>query len=301
MRIHFLVLLLLCITTSSYAGYVPKCVNGLSQTIYGDALGKDCFDWSWAAGRKWDACDPVHSGKHSFSFTPTNWDGLYINLGHPINPTHDSHISFWVHGGGMAGQKMAVRLTKNKVALAREYPLYGANSVLVGCNDIRPTNWTQGVISLHDVDPISYDGIQFVAQGQNCSKPVFIDTVEVLLRCDSDPHVKTLPTCACPSESCVTIAVKETNNTWTQDNCEYTQYDVILKNVAGKAITRIDFVADKFDCRSDEDIWGVQNVAHGRWGIPTYMGGLTKGGEYKFGCVAKRGTAGFKVVYVEYS
>ncbi|EFA85606.1 hypothetical protein PPL_01389 [Heterostelium album PN500] len=294
-----LLLLLVIAVASIQLASAFRCADGLDQAIFRDSLHVTTRDWSWAGSRMFNCTTPVHSGTHSFSFVPRNYEGLYFNLQTPIDPSRHSMVSLWVHGGGVGNQKIYVRLTSNKVAVTRDYFLWGPQSILVNCSDVPASQWAQAVVNLDLLEPGFYDGIQILTHGQDLQARVYIDDVEVIKRCPSDPFKKTLPTSVCNAADCISVKVVETPTRWNQNGVEYQQYAVTFKNTSGKTFKKVEFEKGYFLPRDKKDIWGCQENPGDRWTLPNNMKDFPKGTEFTVGCVSQRGPVSFKVVYVE--
>eukprot|EP01132_Coremiostelium_polycephalum_P005581 gene5581-6947_t len=274
-----------------------RCNSGLDQYIYHDELHYNCHDWSWSDTRQYNVQKPVHSGTHSLSFIPKNYEGLYFNLQNPIDPTRISHISFWVHGGVTGNQKLFVRFTQNKVAVSQDFFLWGEASHLIGRKNIIPGEWTECIINLDLLKPGIYDGIQILTMGSEEQGRVFIDDIDVWRRCSSEPFVVepgTVPggKVVCESDSCVSIRVFENvgaKNVWSQNGVEYQQYTVTFKNTGTKPIQALEFAGDYFITRDAQDIWGVKTLADGRsYAMPEYVQVFKPQEQFSFGCVSQK-------------
>ncbi|MDR3687991.1 MAG: glycoside hydrolase family 44 protein [Fimbriimonas sp.] len=91
----------------------PKGVTNMS--IYADALANSWANRSWASTNLSNR-SPVHTGAHSISIKGlAAWDALY--LGHaPLDGSLYQTITFWIDGGALGGQQLAVFATASGVA-----------------------------------------------------------------------------------------------------------------------------------------------------------------------------------------
>ncbi|RRB01137.1 glycoside hydrolase family 9 protein [Larkinella rosea] len=80
-----------------------------SLIIYEDALQTGWVDWSWNMTRNYNATSPVYSGSKSLSVQNTvGWGALYLHAETPVSLSTYPKLTFWVHGGPNAGQRMQV-------------------------------------------------------------------------------------------------------------------------------------------------------------------------------------------------
>lgn len=93
-----------------WGAVVPLLVSA-SQPIYTDTLQNGWLDWSWATVNPANT-SPVHGGVNSISVTSAGWEALY--LAHAAQDTAAfTHLSFWIHGGKVAGQSILVQASRN--------------------------------------------------------------------------------------------------------------------------------------------------------------------------------------------
>jgi hypothetical protein len=94
---------LLCVLAADTL--LPLAVRA-DQTIYTDSLQNSWQDWGWAP-HSYTNTSPVHSGTYSVSVTVAAWQALYIaHSGY--NPSPNTHLRFWIHGGTSGGQQLSV-------------------------------------------------------------------------------------------------------------------------------------------------------------------------------------------------
>ncbi|EGC32715.1 hypothetical protein DICPUDRAFT_95208 [Dictyostelium purpureum] len=264
------------------------CSKGIDQKIYDDQLGYTVADWSWAKPRNFTCTKPVRSGIHSIAFFPKTYDGLYFNLQNPIDPSIISFVSFWVHGNKAGGQKVLVRFTLNKVAVSRDFYLYGQDSIVANTTNgnILPGCWSQAIINTDHLEPGQYDGIQILSSGEEVQELMYIDDIEVHKRCDNTPYRNIMKPEVCDGHDCVSVAVKEGEKNWIQNGIEYQQY--VNSMVVGS------------NQEMPKDIWNVSYLEGGFYGLPDHIELVYPGQEYQFGCVSVKGPVSFKISYVEY-
>ncbi|KAN0036319.1 hypothetical protein ACTFIV_001610 [Dictyostelium citrinum] len=288
------------------------CTKGIDQVIYDDQLGYTVSDWSWAKPRNFSNFKPVHSGSHSISFVPKTYEAIYLNLQNPIDPSIISSVSFWVHGNKVGNQKIIVRFTSNKVAVSRDFFLWGEESVILAdpsvsskalSKNIQGGKWVNAVINCDKLEPGQYDGIQIAASGEDIQEMVFIDDIEVNKRCIStNPYRNLMKPVTCDGHDCIVINVTETSNQmrWFANEVEYQKYTVTMKNTNTAAVEVLEFTGNWFKPRNSSDIWNVAFLEGGYYGLPDNVKVIYPGQEYIFGCVSVKGPVSFKVSYVEY-
>ncbi|KAN0036196.1 hypothetical protein ACTA71_005500 [Dictyostelium dimigraforme] len=288
------------------------CTKGVDQVIYDDQLGYTVSDWSWAKPRNFSNFKPVHSGSHSISFIPKTYEAVYLNLQNPIDPSIISSVSFWVHGNKAGNQKVIVRFTSNKVAVSRDFFLWGDESVIIAdssvsskalSKNIQGGKWVNAVINCDNLEPGQYDGIQIAASGEDIQEMVFIDDIEVNKRCVStNPYRNLMKPLSCDGHDCIVINVTETSNQmrWFSNEVEYQKYTVTMKNTNTAAVEVLEFTGNWFKPRNTSDIWNVAFLEGGYYGLPDNVKVIYPGQEYTFGCVSVKGPVSFKVSYVEY-
>ena len=118
----------------------------LSKIIYDDVLGTGWENWSWATVNL-SASNPVHNGNHSISVTFGAWQGLYLHKS-DVDTLGSTHLQFYIHGGGVGGQKINIYLnlevggsTQNGPSIAVPPPPANAwSEVNILLNDLNPTH-----------------------------------------------------------------------------------------------------------------------------------------------------------------
>ena len=78
------------------------------QSIYTDALQNAWESWGWAGGLDYNSTARIHGGTKSIAVTPGAWEAIYLH--HAAFDSSDyTGISFWIHGGTTAGQKLQLQ------------------------------------------------------------------------------------------------------------------------------------------------------------------------------------------------
>jgi hypothetical protein len=172
-----------CIIFSSYSRVLAMPAG--TYVVYDDALTAGWENWSWATVNL-AATSPVHSGCHSIAVTFGSWTGLYLHNA-ATNIFGATLLRFFVHGGGVGGQKMNLFLNLVVNGLDATGPTFAvpappANAweeILVPLSTLNPTSVPVTGITWQDAtgasQPTLYiDDIRF-ASLESPDAPVLTD------------------------------------------------------------------------------------------------------------------------------
>lgn len=143
--------------------------------IYGDALGNDVEDWSWAT-RNFRQSQIVHDGTSAIAFEPDNWGGLMFHGLAGYDTTPYKTLELWVHGGTTGSQKAQVTLRQGNTVraavslesalghpvLAGQWQRVSLSLAALGLSSVTLSDITLEDTSGADQGTLYVDGIQFV-------------------------------------------------------------------------------------------------------------------------------------------
>jgi hypothetical protein len=89
-----------------------------NMVMYDDAFQNGWQYWGWATTYNLAATAYIHSGTHSISFVPRNWEAIYPHLDAGVSGQSYDGMNFWVNGGTASGQNLRVVFVLGQTTLA---------------------------------------------------------------------------------------------------------------------------------------------------------------------------------------
>jgi len=151
---------LLAVLSHPYSGMAATAHTAADLPVYTDGLASGWADWSWDTTANLAAQSPVHTGSASVSAQfNAAWAGLYLHSNTPIDTSNYSALRFWVHGGRIGGQAVAVSVNFNGSAVAITPQANTWNQVTIALADLGSPSSISAVVwqdSLGGAQPVFY-------------------------------------------------------------------------------------------------------------------------------------------------
>eukprot|EP00026_Physarum_polycephalum_P005915 Phypoly_transcript_05954.p1 GENE.Phypoly_transcript_05954~~Phypoly_transcript_05954.p1 ORF type:complete len:606 (+),score=104.94 Phypoly_transcript_05954:266-1819(+) len=162
-------------TTASPSSTTGHVGTGKNVTVYSDSVQGGFADGTWADNKNAADSSQHHSGSDSYSWTASNYKGMYFLNEGAFAVSQFKGLEFWVNGGSSGNQHIHFNIVKgdpaNKLGPDQDISQY------IGGGGIPTNNWIKGYVDFSNFPQDTADGFWFQSTVSGNEGTVYFDDI----------------------------------------------------------------------------------------------------------------------------